>query len=94
MADSLQSILALALFTISSMLGVSTGDGNCFYRALLAGMVEGLSLDPQPARIAALTEAFISQRSGVALCPVIGHQTKALAIQGHNFSQVLCGANA
>ena len=28
---------------------------------MLAAMVEGICLDPQPARIAALSEAFISQ---------------------------------
>ncbi len=70
------------------MLGVSAGDGNCFYRALLAGTVEGLCFDPRPLRIAALTKAFISQRHAVASCPVIDHQTKALALQGHNFLQV------
>ncbi len=80
--------VGLAFFTIPSMLGVSTGDGNCFYRALLAAMVEGLCLDPRPARIASLTETFMSQRSAVASCPVIHHQTKVLALQGYNFLQV------
>ena len=80
--------VGLALFTVPSMLGVSAGDGNCFYWAMLAAMVEGLCLDPQPACIAALTEAFISQRSAVSSCPGIGHQTKALALQGHKFLQV------
>ena len=81
-------VVGLALFTVPSMLGVSAGDGNCFYRALLAGMVEGLCLDPQPAYIAALCKAFMSQQSAVASCPVIDHQSKALALQGHKFLQV------
>ncbi len=71
-----------------SMLGMSAGDGNCFYRAMLAAVVEGLCLDPRPARIAALSEAFISQQSDVESCPAIDHHTKALALQGHNFLQV------
>ncbi|KAL0024855.1 hypothetical protein WJX79_006772 [Trebouxia sp. C0005] len=63
------------------------GDGNCFYRALQAGMVEGLCLDPRPACIAALSAAFMSQRAAMESCPIINHQTKALALQGHNFLQ-------
>ena len=75
------------LCTQFSMLGVPTGDG---YLAMLTAVVEGLCLDPRPARIASLTETFMSQRSAVASCPVIHHQTKVLALQGHNFLQVLC----
>ena len=70
------------------MLAVSTGDGNCFYRAELAAVVEGLCLDPRPACIAALYDALKSQRSAVAACPFIAHHTKVLALQGHSFLQV------
>ena len=76
------------MFTASSMLGVSTGDGNCFYRAELAAIVEGLCLDPRPAHIAALSRAFNSQRLAVESCPIVNYQTKALALQGHIFLQV------
>ena len=70
------------------MLGVSVGDGNCFYRAILAGMVEGLCLEPRPARIAALSAAFMSQRVAMESCPIVNHQTKVLALQGHSLLQV------
>ncbi len=70
------------------MLGVSTGDGNCFYRAVSAGMLEGLCRDSRPACIAALSEAFMSQHSAVDSCLAIDDETKAVALQGHNFLQV------
>ncbi|DBA66779.1 TPA: OTU domain, ubiquitin aldehyde binding [Trebouxia sp. C0005] len=63
------------------------GDGNCFYRAILAGMVEGLCLEPRPARIAALSAAFMSQRVAMESCPIVNHQTKVLALQGHSLLQ-------
>ena len=70
------------------MLGVSTGDGNCFYRAELAAVVEGLCHDPRPAHIAALSRAFHSQQLAVESCPVVNHEIKTVALQGHNFLQV------
>jgi len=83
--------IGLALYIVCFMLGLSAGDGNCFYRAMLAAVVEGLCLDPQPARVAALCEAFLSQRLAVESCPAIDFQTKALALQGHKFLQVPLG---
>ncbi len=70
------------------MLGVSTGDGNCFYRAKLAAVVEGLCRDPRPAHIAALSKAFTSQQLALKSCPIVNHGTREVAIQGHNFLQV------
>ena len=73
---------------MSSKLGVSTGDGNCFYRAELAAIVEGLCHDPQPAHIAALSDAFTNQQLALESCPIVDDETKAIAVQGHNFLQV------
>ncbi len=79
-----------ALFTVSFMLGVSTGDRNCFYRAELAAVVEGLCHDPRPAHIAALSRAFHSQQLALESCPIVNRETRAVALQGHNFLQVPC----
>ncbi len=69
------------------MLSVFTGDGNCFYRAVSAGVVEGLCHDSRPARITALSEAFMCQRSAVDSCLAID-ETRAVSLQGHDFLQV------
>ncbi len=58
------------LCTQFSMLGVPTGDG---YLAMLTAVVEGLCLDPRPALISALSEAFTSQRLAVGSCTTINH---------------------
>ncbi|KAL0044580.1 hypothetical protein WJX82_001321 [Trebouxia sp. C0006] len=63
------------------------GDGNCFYRAKLAAVVEGLCRDPRPAHIAALSKAFTSQQLALKSCPIVNHGTREVAIQGHNFLQ-------
>ncbi|DBB14961.1 TPA: hypothetical protein ACH3X3_004558 [Trebouxia sp. C0006] len=63
------------------------GDGNCFCRAELAAIVEGLCHDPQPAHIAALSDAFTNQRWALESCPIVDDETKAIAVQGHNFLQ-------
>ncbi len=54
------SAVGLVLYTV--LLGVFARDGICFYRAMLAAMVEDLCLDPQHALQPCLRPSFPSTR--------------------------------